>query len=491
VKTYLPIFLFVAVFSFYLATLAPTVLWGDEAYFQRTAFESTLKPDGGGHWLWLRVAHLFIGLPWGDVAYRVNMLSALTGALTVVFLYAAVRALGLSLAGAMVAAISLAVAHTFWTFAVRAEVYTLFTLLMALMLWLWLSWRPDRPGVILVAALLFGVTLLGHQMAVLLLPTFAFLLWNNRMWLNSRQWILLTCLSAVGLVFFFIVLQWQSGGGSVLQNLRLHFTHSSDDFTDSLFDFSLTSLPRDTVMWLGLLGLQFVGLAGLLALLGLIDIRHKGLSAPWAAMLLLYGMAVLFAFSYHVNDQFVFYLPSYLVFAPFVGRGWEAATEAWPQFNRPVITPILLAILVMVPIVCYSGSSRLFAAANVNPLGIRELPGREPHSFFLWPAKNGYMGAADFGRSVLETLPPNGTLIADFTPGATIHYYISVEGFRPDVRLLYTAPGRDLMQLLERIPSESAVFLADNNPEYYHLRSVSDVELEPVGIIYRLRVKSP
>jgi hypothetical protein len=394
-------------------------------------------------------------------------------------------------AGATAAAISLAVAHTFWTFAVRAEVYTLFTLLMALQLWLWLSWRPDKPWIILLAVFLFGITLLGHQMAVLLLPAFVYLLWKRRAWLSRRQWILLMFLLTVGLIPFFVVVQWQSGGDDILKNLRLHFTHSSEDFTGALFDFSFTSLPRDGVMWLGLLGLQFVGLAGLLALWGAVDAGRKRLPVPWAVLLLLYVVAALFAFSYHVNDQFVFFLPSYLVFALFVGRGWQAVSEAWPRIDTREFKLLLMALLVIVPVVTYNGAPRLLAAANVNPLDVRELPGREPHWFFLWPAKNGYWGAADYGRTVLQSLPPNSALIADYTPAATIHYLKSVEGLRPDVRLLYTAPGRDLAPLIAKLPLGSEVFLADNDPHYYHLRSLAGAKLEPVGIVYRLWLGSP
>jgi hypothetical protein len=176
---YTLILMWAGIFLFYLLTLAPTILWGDNAYFQRSAVEGILKRDGGGHWLWLQFARFFAGLPVGAIAYRVNLLSAVAAVVTLSFLYCAMRALVLSWTSVIVACVCLAVSHTFWMHAVRAEVYTVFTAVMALQLWLWLSWRPKKPWPVYLAASLFGVTLLGHQMAVLFIPTALFLLWKR------------------------------------------------------------------------------------------------------------------------------------------------------------------------------------------------------------------------------------------------------------------------------------------------------------------------
>ena len=481
-----PLALLAVVLLFYIATLAPTVLWGDDAYFQRTAFEDTLRADGGGHWLWLRVARLFIRLPWGNVAYRVNLLSAVAAAGAIVLVYAGGRALGLTPLGATIASVSLSVSHTFWTHAVRAEIYSLFMLLMALQLWLWLSWRAERDWPALTAALLFGTALLSHQMALLLLPTLGFLLRRRRGQLSKRQWLLLLLFFVAGLLPFFAVVKWQMGDASLIASLRLYFTHSGEDYSHALFDFSLDSLPRDTVIWAGLLGLQFVGLAGLLGLWGWIDTWRKGRPTAWLALAIFYATGVLFAFSYHVNDQYVFYLPSYLAFALFVGRGWQAASETWDWANRRTFKALVVALLIAVPILTYDGTARLLVAANANPMNVRELPGREPNRFFLWPAKNGYFSAADYGRSALETLPPDSVLIADYTPMETIRYFRSVEGLRPDIRLKYIGPGQDLAPVVAQFPSEATIFLAGNDPDYYNLTSLPGATLRPDGVIYRL-----
>ncbi len=478
-----PLALFAGVLAFYLATLAPTVLWGDGAFFQRSAAEGLLKRDAGGHWLWLRLAMGFTQLPWGNLAYRVNLLSAVAGAATIGLLWLAIRALGLSGSSALVACLSLAVAHTFWMHAVRAEVYTVFTAMMALQLWLWFTWRPERARPIQLAAALFGLTLLGHQMAVLLVPAAAYLLWRRRGWLGARGWVLLLGLLMLGLLPFAAVVAWQAQGDGLWVGVWRHFTRVDVDFTPALFDFSLSRLPRDAAMGLGLLGLQFVGLAGVLGLYGLSEIPRK--SDAWRAVLILYATCVLFALSYRVNDRFVFYLPSYVAFALFVANGWQrlqrssARRSAW-------VGPVAVAAIVLLPVLTYFAMSRGLARAGLNPLDVRVLPGREPNRYFLWPASQGDDGAEVFAVRALRSLPPGSVLVADHTPYEPLRYLQGVEGLRPDVRLIRIEPLDDLRPVLARLPPTSPIFLADDDPRYYRLASLPGRCPRRFGVVVRL-----
>ncbi|MCI0577287.1 MAG: DUF2723 domain-containing protein [Chloroflexi bacterium] len=475
----------------YLATVAPTVLWGDDAFLLRMAATGTLRPDGGGHWVWLQLTQLFLRLPWGDTAYRVNLLSVTAASLTVFLVFAAGRALGLSRVAAAAAAISLAVSHTFWSHAVRTEVYTTFTVFLALHLWLWADWQPERPWSIFLSGLLFGPTLLAHQLALLLLPPLCFLLWRQRAWLGWRQraWLLLAFVA--GLLSFMVVIDYQTGSREILSGLYLYFTYSGHDFSNALLDFSWRALPRDTILWLGFLGLQFIGLAWWLGLRGVVGIiHHQPVTAGagvWLALLILYATSAFFAFSYRVTDQYVFFLPGYVVVALVVGRGWDQ----WAGRLQGRGAFLALALLVAVPVVTYYSLPRLLAATGFNPLNVRQLPGREPHRFFLWPAKNGYTGAADYGRAALEPLPANSVLLADFTPSETLDYLQVVEGLRPDVRLIKIDKEQNLAAVVATLPPGAAVFLADNNPRYYNLASLQPARLEPAGVIYQLVRERP
>jgi hypothetical protein len=493
-KTYaLPLTLSLAAFLFYLLTLAPTVLWGDDAYFQRTAYEGTLAADGGGHWLWFHFARLFVHLPFGDVAYRINLLSAVAAALTLFVLYHAARALKLSPTAAAVSALSLAVAHTFWMHAVRAEVYTLFTLWLAVEIWLWAKWRQERVWPIGLAVALLGIGLLGHQMAILLLPPLALLLWLQRNWLTPGKWLRLVTLAAFGFVPFFWIIHQQIGAPTLWESLRLYFTHSGSDFSRAFFDFTAATLTRDLVMWIGFLALQFVGLAGILGLWAIVHAttQPRSITKPWLAVAALYVVNVLFALSYRVNDQYVFYLPSFLAFALAAGWGWDLAAQRWQRLSKVSTQAVALLLLVILPPLVYAATGSAFVTRGVNPLNIRSLPGREPNTFFLWPGKQNYHGAALYGTEAMSGLPEGSAMIADHTPYETLVYLQRVEHLRPDIQLIKIEAGQTLAPIVASLPAAHPIYLADNDPRYYNLETIPGYVAQPHGVIYLLTKQNP
>jgi hypothetical protein len=347
---------------------------------------------------------------------------------------------------------------------------------------------------------LLGLTLHSHQMAVLLLPALALRLWQGRRWLTRGQWAGLALLAGLGLLPFFMYIRDRAAGRGFLEALLSHYTRGGT-LDQALFDFSLAGLGRDAGLWLAFLALQFAGLALLLVLLGLWAFLREGRvdagrwpASPWLVLLLFYAASAAFAFSYRVNDQYVFYLPGYLVAALFAGRGWQYLAENGGRLagpRRALPRRLLLMSLLLVPPLAYNVAPRLLNAAGLNPMNIRSLPGRDPNWFFLWPGKGGYQGAADYGRAALAGLPPDAYLIADHTPLQTVTYYYIVEGLRPDIRLRPINPGQDLAPLVAELPAGARIFLADNNGAYYNLRSLPGAELRPLGVVYELSLPGP
>src|SRR5215212_5910266 len=120
------------VFGLYLMTLAPTVSsWSvavqDAPVLAASAYVLGI-PQATGYPTYTLLTHFFTYLPLGDVAYRVNLASAVFGALAVVALFL----VGLALSGRVVAAAAGALAFgtsgLFWSQAVVAEVYALHAL---------------------------------------------------------------------------------------------------------------------------------------------------------------------------------------------------------------------------------------------------------------------------------------------------------------------------------------------------------------------------
>ncbi|MFB0545727.1 MAG: DUF2723 domain-containing protein, partial [Anaerolineae bacterium] len=109
----------------YLRTLAPSVaaIFDDSLEFQLVCYELGIAHPTG-YPLYTLLGKLFTLIPLGDVAYRVNLMSAFFAALTVALLYLVARKIA-SRPPAVLAALSLAFSPVFWSQAIIAEVYTL------------------------------------------------------------------------------------------------------------------------------------------------------------------------------------------------------------------------------------------------------------------------------------------------------------------------------------------------------------------------------
>ena len=151
----------------YLLTLAPTILhytveMKDAAVLQATAYTLGIGHPTG-YPTYTVLTHLFAYLPVGDAAYRVNLASALFGALAVTALYAVGLRLGGSIVAALVGAVAIGTSSSFWSQAIITEFYTLqifFLALALLVLLVWLEKRED--SYLLLASVLLGLTLTHH-----------------------------------------------------------------------------------------------------------------------------------------------------------------------------------------------------------------------------------------------------------------------------------------------------------------------------------------
>jgi hypothetical protein len=135
----------------YLQTLAPSVatLFDDSLEFPLVVQRLAIAHPTG-YPLYTLLGKLFSLGPGSNVAWSVNLLSAVAGALAVALVYLAARQLTRRRWPALLGALALAVSHVFWSQSVIAEVYTLNAAFVAGLLWLALRWAhkpllPVRP----------------------------------------------------------------------------------------------------------------------------------------------------------------------------------------------------------------------------------------------------------------------------------------------------------------------------------------------------------
>jgi hypothetical protein len=108
--------------TLYVRTLAPSVLYGDVAEFQTLSYTLGMTHPSG-YPTQIIFGKLFTFLPFGDIAYRVNLMSAFFGALAVVNVYLIVRLMGGWRTAGFVASFALATSTFYWRRTIIAESY--------------------------------------------------------------------------------------------------------------------------------------------------------------------------------------------------------------------------------------------------------------------------------------------------------------------------------------------------------------------------------
>ncbi|HOI30516.1 MAG TPA: DUF2723 domain-containing protein [Melioribacteraceae bacterium] len=171
----------------YLMTVQPTVSFWDCGEFIASSYLLQV-PHPPGTPFFILLGRLFSMIPFTEnIGLRVNMISVLSSAFTVMFLYlTAVKLIELyrkktaetifeSLTvyiPAAIGALSLAFSDTFWFNAVEAEVYAFSTFFIAIVIWLMIQWneradQPDNEKYLILIAYLIGLSTGVHLMAVL------------------------------------------------------------------------------------------------------------------------------------------------------------------------------------------------------------------------------------------------------------------------------------------------------------------------------------
>ncbi|MDX1699253.1 MAG: DUF2723 domain-containing protein, partial [Melioribacteraceae bacterium] len=184
----------------YFLTVQPNVSFWDCGEFIASSHLLQV-PHPPGTPFFLILGRFFAMLPFGDnIAFRVNTISVVSSAFTVLFLYliavkvienfqkkegkTILEALGTYLAAA-IGALSLAFSDTFWFNSMEAEVYALATFFIAIVTWLMIVWNEkadneDNEKYILLIAYLVGLSTGVHLMSVLAMVPIVLVIYTRK-----------------------------------------------------------------------------------------------------------------------------------------------------------------------------------------------------------------------------------------------------------------------------------------------------------------------
>jgi len=441
--------LFLFPFFIYLDTLAPSITWrhdgADSGDLIAAAYTLGI-PHPTGYPLYVLLARLFTLLPWGDIAYRVNLMSAFFAAATIPFVYLASSILlapmvetedggseGMAaLAAAITAALAFAFSSVFWSQAVIAEVYTLNAFFVALMIYLLSYCAKTRtsssgPCLFYPLACLYGLSLGNHLSMLFLLPAGLLLVLRG----ESRRFLKPKTL-ATAIVFFLL-------GLSVYLYLPLRAAqhplinwgdpHTGSGFTwlvsarlyrEFVFALPWKYIPGRVSAWSALLVQQF-GWGGLF--LGLIGLwfwwNEDRVFCGFLAIFVL--ISSIYAISYNTTDSYVYLIPSFLVMALWLAKGVHCVLVALREFLgrivravNPSFTFFLLSSFAFLLLPLFS------LASNYRALDL-----------------SSDQTASNYGLGILRALPANAIIIADTDPHTfALWYFHYAERTRPDVAVL-------------------------------------------------------
>ena len=221
-----------AVLSVYWQTLCPTVPGGDSGELIQVAIEMGVAHPPG-YPTWTMMAYAFSRLPWGEPAWRVNLSSAVCGALSSALLSAAIGSwVGCAWTG-IAAGGAFAFSPLVWMYAVQGEVFALNNLMNALLLFLLVRYDAQPTlGRACAGAFAIGLALTNQHTIVFFCAPYAVwaLLVGGRALLTPRA---LACLVLSGLLglspYAYLVLvggeqaAWGSWGDT--SSVQGFFTH--------------------------------------------------------------------------------------------------------------------------------------------------------------------------------------------------------------------------------------------------------------------------
>ena len=472
-------------FALYACTAAPSVLMADAGEFQFVPYIAGITHPTGYPlytmlgWVWSHIVTV------GNVAYRMNLFSALWGGITAGITYqVALWSLRLTAPEcppvwrrvlSILPAVLLAVSGTFWSQAIIAEVYGLNSAFIAAILYLalrlWASTTNDDGQTerwFALLALVCGLSLTHHRTIVLLFPALALFVWyvtrRARFPWSRAIPVLLAALLLPQLLYLYIPLRAPHAPYVDIQIAPSHtlvlYEKSVGGFLDLVmagaFGGQLGEGPVTSdrlVMAIDLLARQFTWVGVGLGVIGVLaSLRRRA----WPFVILTavpYLTYVVFNLLYFIGDIYVLFIPTYQIWVLWVGLAvWELArfisgVPAGRAARRAWAGALLVLLSLALPLYVFAGT-----LPAVNQRSNRE--------------------AERFWQPILaQDLPEDAVLVSnDRDEIMPMWYFQYIDGLQPGwlgmFPLIVREPGyQDVTQVIDRaLDSGRPVFLVKPMP---------------------------
>jgi len=423
--------LFLLASVLYIRGLCPTIYWFDSPEFITTAYTLGISHPAGSPTYSL-FAKLATFLPLGSIALRVNIFSALVGALSVAWLFSllygllAASPLWIRWPAAWGGGLFLLVSESFWRFAEVAEVYTLQSCCLVLLFSVLLNARASSQPVprryYWLFAFLYGLSAGVHATMAFFVPAFVVFigLTTPRMF-RGRELAFLAFFFLLGFATYLYLpirslaepaFNW--GDPKTWQQFLIHISDRKDSAVHAVF--SVRQLPYQILMYLGHLSSEFSTLGCILGLVGFMALLHRD-KPLWLLLILAFlGHTAFFIRTWW--DTAWGFIPSFVIFAMWIGLGIQACLRLLESlYQRHHIRLPRVAVYAFL----LGG-----IAVTLSQIVVQ-------HDATANQATN--YSTEHYGKQLLEQLPPDAILFCEYS-WFPLLYVQQVERQRADLTFL-------------------------------------------------------
>ena len=417
------------VWVIYFLTLCPTVFSGDSGELITNAYRMGVAHPSG-YPLFLFFGKAFTYVPWGSIAWRVNLLSATGSALATFFLVLTFWVLEESLIAGIFAGAIYAFSPLIWHYSVTAEVFALNQLLISVVIFILVKYlKNPQYRTALLGSFVMGLGMSNHQSFLFIgFPLFVWLLFKEaRLHRKHYEIFIFFSVGALGLVPYCAlpllnpqasIISW--GDLTTIRGFFHHILRSDygtlhlaakfdpGNFWSATAAYFLQLFPE--LLWIGPILAIFGNYCGIL--------KKQTRSLTLVLTLSVFAYVLIFHFlaGFPLSDKIYagtlkkFWLMPNLIFVIFSSMGVAAVLRKFERNSR---------------LYSLAGSAIIFLCLAHARIHFRQSDQSQNRLYH------------EFGERLLAPLEPNSLLVTygdlDFFIAA---YMLECEGLRQDVKLV-------------------------------------------------------
>lgn len=453
-----------SIFLLYLYTLCPSLPPGDGGELI-TAARCMGIAHNPGYPLYVITGKLFTYIPIGNIAWRLNLMSAFFSSLTLLMLYFFIfRSTG-RIIPSVASVITLALSFSFWLFSIYAEVFSLNSFLIMSMFYLIFVWKNNvkvkyfniQIRLLCIISFISGLSLTNQQTSLLVFPSLLFVvaLTNFRAAIKPRNLFCIFTFFLLGLALYLYLpvasrsnpyIDW--GNPENYTNfinciLRNDYGTLSLSKNLAVEKPSLQSIWAQTLLFFQM-SFKFMGSPAILvAIPGLIWLYRNRMIQAVAITLALYftGPFYIIVSGLIPNDENIAILTKFMCapsvfWAVLAGFGVFSILRFVEKHQTSLLnkSPVKSALLASILIIL----TAFPLSANFSEI-----------------ERNSNKIPEEYGLNIFRTLPENSILLATGDTTLFASYYLQyVEKMRPDVIIISTYQTQwKAEQTIERHPS--------------------------------------